>query len=198
MIPDVFKKYFFYERRKLIEKMLTGEAVENNELYLQFTRALPAIVSNGPEGLNASIKMVGFVPKEEYLTDTINKIKDLVAKKVKGKKVIEFLLNEIYVEEKIDFTKIGTLDLAKKRTWGNLKNGGEAVLIFFTPVETSFMIKAKVKTFTDGPYYQYMNLLHDIFHVGPVIRKKGNPTYIFEIEEIWDKSLNAFGKKIYP
>jgi len=198
MIPEKFKSYFFYERKKLIEKMLTGEVVENNELYLQFTRALPAIVSSGPKGLNASIKMVGPVPKEEYLTDIINKIKNLVARKIRGKEVIRFLLKEVYNEEKIDFTKMGTLDLAKKRTWENLKNGGEAVLIFFTPVEISFMVKAKVKTYTEGPYYLYMNLLHDIFHVGPVIREKGNPAYIFEMEEIWDKSLKAFGKRIYP
>ncbi len=201
MIPDKFRRYIFHSRKEILLKMIKGELRDEKELYLSFTRALPAIVSHGPAGLNASIKMIGFVLKEKYLEETLYKIKEFVER---GKKnsldVLNFLLNYIYNEEKIDFAKLGTLDLAKKRTWANLKNGGEAILIFFTPPSTSFMVVADTEVHTEGIYFEYFNALHDLFHVFPragrIVGK--HPAYIFRIKEIWDKSVDSFGVKIYP
>lgn len=201
MLPTKFIDYIFYERKNMIIKMAKGEVKDEKEVYLWFTRALPAIVTNGPAGLNASIKMVGFVVKEEYLEETIQKIKSFVAsgKRTHGE-VLDFLLNTVYNEDKIDFEKLITLDLARKNTWANIKNGGEAVLIFFTPPDVSFMVKADVKVYISGLYFEYANAIHDIFHVVPTAGKivGRNPVYVFEIKEIWDKSVDAFGKKIYP
>jgi len=201
MIPNSFKKYIFYERRAMIEKMARGEIKENNDVYLWFTRALPAIVTNGPAGLNASIKMVGFVLKENYLDDAINKLHEIASEKRNIRDILQFLLNYVYNENKIDFSKLATLDLARKRTWQNLRNGGEAILIFYTPPDTSYMIIADTEVHLEGSkYFEYVNALHDIFHVAPTAGRivGRHPTYIFKIREIWDKSVTAFGKKIYP
>lgn len=201
MIPESFKQYIFYERRIMIERMSKGEVRDNKEIYLWFTRALPAIVTNGPVGLNASIKMVGFVLKEKYLDEAIEQIHKIAQQKRGTREILNFLLNTLYNEDKIDFTKLATLDLARKRTWQNLKNGGEAVLIFYTPPDTSFMLIAETEVHLEGSkYFEYVNALHDIFHVAPTAGKivGRHPTYIFKIKEIWDKSVNAFGKRIYP
>ena len=45
-------------------------------------------------------------------------------------KAAKFLLNEIYIEEKIDFGKFITLELAKKHTWKNLINSKEKRALF--------------------------------------------------------------------
>jgi len=200
-IPERFKKYIFDERKNMIIKMMRGEVRDEKEIYLWFTRALPAIVSNGPAGLNASIKMVGFVVKEEYLEETVSAIKNFVnSGKKSHEEVLQFLLRYIYDENRLDLSKLATLDLAKKRTWANLRDGGEAVLIFFTPPDTSFMVKVNVEVHLDGLYFEYVNALHDLFHVVPQAQRivGRHPTYIFKIREIWDKSVDAFGKKIYP
>ena len=201
MIPEKFKQYIFHARREILEKMARGEAIDRRDIYLSFTRTLPAIISNGPAGLNASIKMIGLVPKEEFIEDILNKIREFISSgKKSSEEVLGFLLENIYDEDKIDFTKLGTLDLARKRTWTNLRNGGEAVLIFFTPPLTSFMIIADVEVHTEGAYFEYFNALHDLFHTfphtGKVVGK--HPTYIFKIREIWDKSADRFGERIYP
>lgn len=201
MIPDSFKKYIFYDRKAMIEKMAHGIIEENNDVYLCFTRSLPAIVTNGPAGLNASIKMVGFVLKENYLEEAISKLHEIAREKRGMKHILQFLLDYIYDENKIDFSKLATLDLARKRTWQNLKNGGEAILIFYTPPDTSYMVIADTEVHLEGSkYFEYVNALHDIFHVAPTSGKiiSGHPTYIFKIREIWDKSISAFGRKIYP
>jgi hypothetical protein len=39
------------------------EDVPSHEIFLGFTRHNPAVVSSGREGLNASIKGVGYIPK---------------------------------------------------------------------------------------------------------------------------------------
>ena len=202
MIPKRFKNYIFTERRIMIEKIAKGEVKDKQSIYLWFTRALPAIVTHGPVGLNASIKMVGFVLKEQFIRDFLEKIYEFLAERKKNRKeILELLLGFVYDENKIDFTKLITLDLAKKKTWENLKDGGEAVLIFFTPPDISFMVKADVEVHLEGSiYFEYANALHDLFHVVPYAERivGRNPTYVFKIKEKWDKSVDAFGKRIYP
>ncbi len=178
--------------------MLHG-SIDKTYIYLEFTRTLPAIVTYGPAGLNASIKMVGIVPKEEYIETTLEKIVAFASKKPSMEDVLNFLLDEIYRPDVLDFSKLFTLDLAKKNTWTNINESNEAILIFFTPPETSYMVCAKVTIHTNDIYFEYANAMHDIFHAVPRTGKISlrAPTYIFHIMEIWDKSAKAFGKKIY-
>ncbi|MGQ4891575.1 MAG: hypothetical protein ACP6IP_03700 [Candidatus Njordarchaeia archaeon] len=197
--PEEWIDYIFRKRKQIIERMIKGK-VNSDMINLEFTRTLPAIVSSGPRGLNASIKMVGLLHKERYIEETFEEMGKLVAKKPKTREVIDFLLNRYYVEDKIDFSKLFTLDLAKKSTWANLNSTKEAVLIFFTPPITSYMVKADVEIHVNDLYFKFANTMHDLFHVVPV---KGRvvskaPTYIFKIKEISNKSADKFGVKIYP
>jgi len=198
-IPDDWIDYIFRKRKEAIVLMSQGK-LSAEKIYLEFTRTLPAIVSYGSAGLNASIKMIGLLPKEEIFDEIYDKLTRFVETKPNMKQVLEFLLSEMYVEEYLDFTKLFTLDLAKKNTWKNLGEGGEAVLIFFTPPTKSYMLRVDVNVHVDDKYFWYANIMHDLFHVVP---KKGKvvsryPAYIFHIKEIWDKSADKFGVRIYP
>jgi len=198
-IPDEWIDYIFRKRLAIIRRMSEGN-VSRDEIYIGFTRTMPAIVTNGPAGLNASIKMVGLLPREELLEETYRKILDFIEEKPSMRDVVRFLLSEIYVEEKIDFTKLFTLDLAKKNTWRNLNATNRAILIFYTPPITSYLVKAKVTIHTDDIIYKYANAMHDIYHVVPLKGKivSRAPVYVFHIYEIWNKSADKFGVRIYP
>jgi len=198
-IPEEWINYIFRRRREMIIKMSKGEA-KREEILLEFTRALPAIVTDGPAGLNASIKMVGVLPKEKYIPELLNMINDLISKKPKMEEIVKFLLEKIYVEDVLDFTKLFTLDLAKKNTWRNINETRKAVLIFFTPPTKSYMIKADVTIHVDDKIFQFANAMHDLYHVVPKTGKivSKSPTYVFHIREIWDKSADKFGVKIFP
>ncbi|MEX0568018.1 MAG: hypothetical protein Q6363_002520 [Candidatus Njordarchaeota archaeon] len=198
-IPKAWVDYIFLKRRKIIEKMIRGEA-EAKDIYLEFTRTLPAIVTYGPAGLNASIKMIGLLPKKEILGEILSKMKSFIKKKPKMKEVVKFLLDSVYVEDILDLTKLFTLDLALKNTWKNINETKSAVLIFFTPPSVSYMVKAEVTIHRDDDVFMFANYMHDLFHVVPIKGKviSRSPTYLFHIEEIWDKSADKFGIKIYP
>jgi len=198
-VPEEWINYIFRRRREMIIKISRGEA-KREEILLEFTRALPAIVTDGPAGLNASIKMVGVLPKEKYIPGLLSMINDLINKKPKTEKIIKFLLEKVYVEDILDFTKLFTLDLARKNTWKNINETKKAVLIFFTPPIKSYMIKADVTIHVNDEIFQLANAMHDLYHVVPKTGKivSKNPAYVFHIREIWDKSADKFGVKIFP
>lgn len=198
-LPKSWVDYIFWGRRRIIEKMASGEA-KAKEIYLEFTRTLPAIVTDGPAGLNASVKMIGLMPRMDMLGGILDEIEGFIKKRPKMSEVIKFLLNRIYVEDSLDLTKLFTLDLALRNTWRNINETRRAVLIFFTPPSTSYMVKAKVTVHNDDEVFRFANYMHDLFHVVPVRGEvvSKNPAYVFHIEEIWDKSADKFGVKIYP
>lgn len=198
-VPDDWVDYIFRKRRETIVLMSQGK-LNADRIYIEFTRTLPAIVSYGPVGLNASVKMVGLMPRDEVFDEFYDKLTRFVETKPNRRQVLDFLLNEIYVEDKLDLTKLFTLDLAKKNTWRNINENKEAVLIFFTPPSKSYMVRAEVTIHTDDKYFWFANMMHDLFHVvptkGEVVSR--SPAYVFHIKEIWDKSADKFGVKIYP
>ena len=59
MIPEAFLKWAYDGRAALIRRQAEGERVAPHEIFLGFTRHNPAVVSDGPAGLNASIGGVG-------------------------------------------------------------------------------------------------------------------------------------------
>jgi len=65
-IPENFIHWAYHERAQLIKRQAEGEEIQPQEIFLGFSRHKPAIVSSGPAGLNASIKGVGFIPKNVY------------------------------------------------------------------------------------------------------------------------------------
>jgi len=200
-IPTSFIKYFFIDRIEVLKKIcLEGRYPEN--FLIGFTRAVPAVITYGPAGLSGSIKMVGFVPKKEF----INEMADKVYKYAyidRGKDMRDItclLLKEFYRIELIDPMLIGGLEMAFRHSWENIRATGKATLLFYTPPNTSYEVRCDVEIYEEDsdPYKKYLNSMHDIFHWSG--RKSNYPAYIFKIKEIYDNSNSrgGFGRRIYP
>ena len=204
MFPEGINKfweYFFRERRMLIKKMCDGQA-GMAEFMLGFTRATPAIITCGPAGVNGSIKMVGPVPRKEYIEEYAEKAERYAYReRLDPKSAACVLYSEFYVEEKMDPLLIGGLEMGFNHTWRNLESSREATLLFYTPPVTSYEVRAEVEIITDkdNPYKRFLNAFHDIFH-RPGKGRSDYPALIFKIKEIYDNSSTreGFGKRIYP
>lgn len=201
MIPEVFIEYFYIERIKLLEKLCSsGKPPEN--FLLSFTRTTPAVITDGPAGLSGSIKMVGFVPRKEYIAEMAEKAYRYAYLERPGNMVETacILLREFYVLDKIDTSVIGGLEMGFKHSWINIRATGKATLLFYTPPDTSFEVRCRVEIRDDDndPYKKYLNSLHDVFHYGG--KRSSYPAYLFHIEEIYDNSntRTGFGRRIYP
>ena len=199
-LPSEFLKWAFYERRELIEKMLAGKLTER-DTSVGFLRHTPAIVTVGPAGLNASIKGIGFVPKKEFLEDVVSQLKSAMKRKRTMRESVEVLLNVVYNDKKLDFTKLSTIELAKHHTWANLQKSSDATILFYMPPETTYELRCKATIHTNDLYWEYVNAIHDVFHMTPVPHKKRDwsktPVYIFEINEIYDNNPKFMGKRIF-
>ncbi|WP_232460938.1 hypothetical protein [Thermococcus gorgonarius] len=169
-------------------------------MLIGFTRHNAAIITCGKAGVNGSIKGIGFVHREEFLSETIEKLREELRKPYNPRKALEFLLNEIYVREKIDFTKFVSLELAKKHTWENVISGSrEATILFFTPPSTSYEVRCEVEVHAGDEIWEYTNAVHDVFHRPKKPRDwSRTPAYLFRIREIYDNSEDAMGVRIYP
>jgi len=196
-IPQEFINYVFKERRVLIEKLLKGE-VTKEEILIGFTRHTPAIVSYGPAGLNASIKGIGFIVREEYLGETVKILKEKLQNSLSMREALETLLNFIYREDRVDFTKLSSIELAKKHTWVNVQQNPKVTLLFYTPPDISYEVRCKVSIHLNDDYWRLVNAIHDLFHGGRIIRDWSKyPVYIFKIVEIYDNSPSSMGTKVY-
>jgi hypothetical protein len=193
-----FFKWFFNERRELIVRMAEGRLTQRDTL-VGFTRHTPAIVSSGPAGLNASIKGVGIVHKEEFLPDTVEKIESYLREHPRPapRTSSDFLLREIYVPEKVDPKRISTIELALRHTYQNLRNGGPATLLFYEPPSVTYELRCRAECFHDGPLFMFVNGVHDVFH-GLRRDWSRTPVYIFTVEEIYDNHPDKMGERIYP
>jgi len=204
-IPEKFKEYAFRQRRKLIESVLDGR-LSDADFFLAFTRHTPAIISNGSAGLNGSIKGTGFVQKETYIEETTERLKAFLERKNDLSReetmslALRLLLDEVYVEERIDFFKLSSLELVKGHSWTNLTENPRASILFYTPPSTSFEVRTRVEIHQNDVYWEYVNAVHDVFHAAGAKKRDWSktPAYIFLIEEIYDNSLGAMGKKIWP
>ncbi len=201
MIPRIFIEYFYLDRIRLLEKLCNGGKPPENFL-LAFTRTTPAVITDGPAGLSGSIKMVGFVPKKEYIEEMAEKAYRYayLERPRNMRETTCILLREFYVLDKIDTSVIGGLEMGFKHSWSNIRATGKATLLFYTPPDTSFEVRCNVEIRNDDndPYKKYLNSLHDIFHYSG--KKSNYPAYLFHIKEIYDNSntRTGFGRRIYP
>ncbi len=198
MIPEEFIRYAFEERVAGVRKLAEGKF--GPDALIGFTRHNAAIITCGPAGVNGSIKGIGFIHRDELLPETIEKLRKELSRSYDPKRALQFLLEEIYVRERVDFTKFVSLELAKKHTWKNVKSGrGEATILFFTPPSTSYEVRCEVEVHEDGLVWEYANAIHDVFH-RPERRRDWNktPAYLFRIKGIYNNSEDAMGVKIYP
>jgi hypothetical protein len=196
-IPEEFIQRIFKERVSTIRKIIQKE-LSDKELYMEFMRHTLIVATNGPAGLNAAVKGVGLVVKEDILPRILSQIKDFAETNPSRRKVLKFLLENLYVKEKLDFKKLSSLELAKKHTYQNLIENKHAVLVFFIPPITSYEVKCRVEIHLNDLYHEYVNAVHDLFHKSKIKKEwSKTPAYIFHIEEIYDNSANKMGVKIY-
>ena len=110
-------------------------------------------------------------------------------------------------QERVDFTKVGSLEMAKKHSYINYKANPEATLIFYQPPAISYELRGQMEIYDECDsgkreiYQQFINAQHDVYHAPDMTRWLTRPAYIFRIEEIFDNcvSKEGFGTKmLYP
>lgn len=210
-----FFDWAFKTRAKHVINMYNGVMESKEKLFLNFCSHEPAFVSYGPAGLNASVKGVGFLPKDEYLEETLEAYMNHIRTydpedKTYGKRGMEVLIKYMYDESsyhRVDFTKMGSLEMAKRHSWINYQVNKEAALIFHQPPGISYKLKGKIEIYDEVSsgkqelYQQFINAQHDVYHTPDMSRWLEYPAYLFRIEEIYDNSVskNGFGKQLaYP
>lgn len=200
-LENPFLKWAFEGRRQLLFNIDSGKMEDENLMFIEFTRHTPVMITSGPSGLNGSVKGFGFVPMKEHLVETTDLLLGVIQKgenasdKERLKALIEFVYSD-KSSKKLDFTKLLSLELAKKHTWDNVRAGNDScTLVYYQPPMISFEVRGRVRIHQDDDYTLFANAVHDIYHSkNTTVANK--PAYIFSIEEIYDNSVRGFGKRI--
>jgi len=209
---ESFFKWAYDTRANTVLKLLNGEEMSHDKLFLSFCSHTPTFVSNGPAGLNASIKGIGFLPKEEYLEETLAAYIEHIKSYDKedkgysnrGLKVLEKYMYGGDARNRIDFTKLGSLELAKKHSYKNYKANPEATLCYYQPPGISYELRGQMRILDEMDsgkreiYQQFINAQHDVYHAPNMERWITRPAYVFDVEEIYDNgvSKDGFGTKM--
>jgi hypothetical protein len=203
-LPDRFYRWAYAERAELVRRMAGGEQVPAEKVFLNFTRHCPVFVSSGPAGLNGAVKGCGFVPKAEFLAETTAAYLEHINAGYRdgySQKGLRLLVKYMWGErcaQRIDFSLLGSLELAKKHSWKNYRSHPEIVLCYFQPPVVSFEVRGTLEIHEDGPYHQFINAQHDTYHRPAPERWSERPAYVIRISEIWDNSASkeGFGTRI--
>jgi hypothetical protein len=212
---ESFFNWAFRTRANTVIKIANKEEMSNEKMFLSFCSHDPALVSYGPAGLNASIKGIGFMPKPEFLEETLNAyiahIKSWTPEdKDYSQRGLALLIKYMYAPEaqhRVDFTCIGSLEMAKKHSYINYKANSEATIIFYQPPMISYELRGKMEIHDQMDsgkrelYQQFLNAQHDVYHQPDMNRWLRYPAYVFRIEEIYDNCVtkDGFGAKMeYP
>ncbi len=204
---ESFFNWAFRTRANTVMKIMNKEEMSPEKVFLSFCSHDPALVSNGPAGLNASIKGIGFMPKPEYLEETLEAyIKHIETydgnDKEYGQRGLEVLVKYLYgpeVQHRVDFSCIGSLEMAKKHSYANYKVNPEATIIFYQPPMISYELRGKMEIHDEMDtgkreiYQQFLNAQHDVYHRPDRNRWLRYPAYVFRIEEIWDNCVTKDG-----
>jgi hypothetical protein len=205
-VPEAFNKWSYTQRAALIRRQAEGEEIAPHEIFLGFCRHTPAVVSNGPAGLNASIKGVGFLPKAEFVQETLDAYLAHIAtgwnEDDYSQNGLKLLMKYLYGDgcaDRIDFMRFGTLELARDHTWKNFKADPTVTLLFYQPPVVSYEVRGRVEIHEEGSvYHKLINAQHDVYHQPSPDRWAKRPVYVFLIDEIYDNSARetGFGKRI--
>lgn len=212
---EAFFKWAFNTRANTVMKLYEEEEMSKEKIFLSFCSHNPGIITNGPAGLNASIKGIGFIPKDEYLEEVLEAYMKHIDSydgddKAHSKNGLKLLVEQIYhpdMHHKVDFTRMASLEMAKKHTWENAKVNPEATLLFYQPPMVSYELRGKLELFDEAEsgkrevFQQFVNAQHDVYHRPDKSRWLRYPAYVFTIEEIFDNcvSRDGFGTQmIYP
>jgi hypothetical protein len=210
---ESFFKWAFDTRGNTVNKLNQGEEIPPEKFFLSFCSHTPTFVSNGPAGLNAAVKGIGFVPKEEYLEEIlaiymehINSF-DPADQKAYSQRGLAILARELYapdVKHRIDFARLTSLELVKLHSYENYKANPECTLCYYQPPAISYELRGKMRILDENDsgkreiYQQFVNAQHDVYHAPNVERWPTRPAYVFEIEEVYDNGVSkeGFGKKL--
>jgi len=192
-IPRKFVDYVFTKRVNALRTLMRGE-LARERMLIEFTRALPVVVTDGPAGLSGSVKMVSILPRVELLPRLLERLRDLGP--ADSERAMRMLLEEVYREDVLDFNRLGALELAKRHTWINVRATGRATLLFYTPPIESYEVRCRVEVHEGDEVAQYLNYLHRLVHRS---KRVDYPAYVFIIEEIYDNSdsPDGYGRLIY-
>ncbi len=205
--PKTFVQWAYDERAALLRRLAAGERIPREQMFLGFTRHNPTVVSYGPAGPNGAIKGVGWMPRPEYLEETLAAYDEHIRsgwREGYGAAGMQILLQQLYGEEsreRVDFERLGSLELAKGHSWTNLSANPRATLVFYEPPVTSYEVRAGVEIHEPGsPYHRLLNMQHDVYHEPHPERWAERPAYVFHIEEIYDNSARpgGFGTQLVP
>lgn len=201
LIPNSFIDWAYSKRCELLEKIRDNTFKDELELFIGFTRHTPVMITNGSAGLNGSVKGFGFVPKPEFMDQKTQKLMDVIkmGKSASQHDRINTLIEEMYSGEAlktIDFSKLISLELARKHTYENVKEATvPCTLVYYEPPMVSFEVRGNVHLETSGKYVTFANVMHDIYHAEST-EIKSIPAYVIEIDKIFDNSVRSFGKEI--
>jgi hypothetical protein len=206
-LPQDFLRWMYHGRAELIRRQAEGEQVPAHEIFLGFTRHNPAVVSHGPAGLNASIKGVGFIPQPEFLQETLDAYLEHIHRGWRegySQEGLQVLMRFLYgpgCAERLDFTRLGSLELAQDHSWTNYQANPTATLLFYQPPVVSYEVRGRVEIHEPGSiHHTLINAQHDVYHKPNEAVWSKRPAYLFTIEEIYDNSATkmGFGRQIWP
>jgi hypothetical protein len=220
---DSAKQFLEGKHEQNMDKFFLDSTRHNPALCTAMSRP------DGSIFVNAKIVGVGYVLKEARLPAATEAFKQhleegdkrFIEAETDKKKLDEamrqyqreamFLLMEYLYPPKeedhtfLDFTKLSTMELAKnkpwssKHTWNIVQNNRTACLLFYRPPNITFELHGYLDIHISGPYYEFVNAVHDAFHYVPLEKRSTQrPVYIFNIEEVYDNAPtpNAYGAKI--
>lgn len=205
-IPIKFWNWLYNERKQFVYKLLSNDENLNKEkIFLNFTRHTPTVISHGPAGLNGSVKGIGFIPKDEYISEVLEKYLPHIEQGYsegysdRGLKILSETVFSEDFRDKIDDKKLISLELVKEHSYENISDNNEAVLLFYQPPVISYEVRCRCQIHEDGTIHKFVNAQHDIYHSPNMDSWKNKPAYLFEILEIYDNSATkkGFGTKIY-
>jgi hypothetical protein len=146
------------------------------------------------------------VPRPEFLQETLQAYMAHIRggyREGYGLEGLELLVRHIWGDGcagRLDFSVLGTLELARKHTWTNLRANPGVTLSFFQPPAVSFEVRGTVEVHEDGPYHALLNAQHDVYHRPAPERWPARPAYLVRIREIYDNSASreGFGTLLTP
>ena len=208
-----FFNWAYKTRGNTVKALAEGSMMSPEKLFLSFTSHDPTFISNGPAGLNGSVKGIGFIPRDEYLEEAlaayIEHIKTYDPEdKTYSTRGLQLLMKWLYSEEAektIDFGHIYSVEMAFKHSWENYRANPEATLMFYQPPVISYEVRGQMEIVGEhnelgsvSPYdlpllQQFVNAQHDVYHLPNIERWVTRPAYKFTVEEIFDNSANKIG-----
>lgn len=183
----------------LIENRLkVYNMLEKGEFLRFFDAHLPVLVTVDREGnINTANKGVGLLPKQKYLDYYIELFESTISRAKDWKSSFSSRLaaiREFYENrDRIDRTKLGTLEIFEGRTLRNIIENPRVVLHFTgsRPRYVSFQVNAMAEVVKDeNSYFQFLVLArklfeHDSFHLFQPGYSFG---YVFHVDGCIDKT----------